>query len=802
MAEQSRTISLNVLARMEQFNREFRKKFPNATEAAAMAATKKMQSIFLKEERERLARQKKMATQIGGIYKTVIGAAAAGIATIMAKVSFDAIKAFTQNVADSRNQVGDLSAALGISSERLQAFDFAAKISGGDLKELEASLKGFPKRLDDFSRGSGEAKFALERLGITQEEVTEALAEGRDMTGKVIERLQSMENAQQRAAFSTAIFGEAGTRLTQVLGDRSLEDWIKLTSRYADKVGPEAIDRSQRWEAASAMLAGKLDELKGRVFDLMTEGGRLSTVFAGIAASFSFVAAAAEALSASWDNYVERQEARSRALAALLEGDFSKAWEEANSATTNYNEVLGILGNSVDRAREVYNEFKTDLEEITEIVKAQKDEVGQTSDEVTRSAKKAQEAAAARLAAEKELAGIFSTLTADQLEGLDAIRHKYEATNDRIFQLAAERLITEDEAIRALTALEERMHRDLVAENERAASKKAEATSKAYDRIRDIVNDATEDLLSDIGAVERGWAETMAEIDRMAADGLVSWRQAQEAKVAVTARAQREITDIEREENRQRIQNALDYVGQITTAMGDLANTLARIYEDRLKHELDANQTQVEKLREQREDLADRLREVDRRVTRDGIDRRLDRLDAEIKAAEEEKQLIRKKHMDAFVASKATAITTTTIAGVVAAMQALAQLGPVAGGIAAVAIGITTAANIAAIASEPPPQFFRGGGRMRRGEAPGEALALLHEGERVLNARAVRDLGDGVINAINQGFSGQAMGGITQVMIDGEDLADATARRMRRGGDIRTAAASAGKTGRRLVYRG
>lgn len=90
------------------------------------------------------------------------------------------------------------------------------------------------------------------------------------------------------------------------------------------------------------------------------------------------------------------------------------------------------------------------------------------------------------------------------------------------------------------------------------------------------------------------------------------------------------------------------------------------------------------------------------------------------KAKERELEKLRKKRAleeyeiqkEQFIVNQALNITNTIIAGALAAINAVAQLGPVAGGIAAGLIAASTAASVAVIASQPPPpkpQFYEGG---------------------------------------------------------------------------------------------
>jgi hypothetical protein len=97
-----------------------------------------------------------------------------------------------------------------------------------------------------------------------------------------------------------------------------------------------------------------------------------------------------------------------------------------------------------------------------------------------------------------------------------------------------------------------------------------------------------------------------------------------------------------------------------------------------------------------------------------------------------------------FRISKVTGAAVTLINTYVAAQKALAQLGPVAGGVAA---GAITAAGLM-------PAFYRGTSMVRRrpdGGAGDAVPAVLHEGEAVLTRRAAQSVGRAQIDQLNAG---------------------------------------------------
>lgn len=175
-------------------------------------------------------------------------------------------------------------------------------------------------------------------------------------------------------------------------------------------------------------------------------------------------------------------------------------------------------------------------------------------------------------------------------------------------------------------------------------------------------------------------------------------------------------------------------------------------------------------------------------------------LSAAERAAAKRAKVERKAAIEAFETQQAVNIASAVVAGALAVLQAFAQLGPIAGGIAAVGIAATTAASIASIEAAKP-SFHRGGIVSEAGQ--GEVSARLLPNEAVLNRQAAASLGAGGVHALNAGAS---MGGVS-LRIGRLEAREIVRTDIAAGGLIvRTAKAAAatggntaGRTGRRPI---
>jgi hypothetical protein len=157
---------------------------------------------------------------------------------------------------------------------------------------------------------------------------------------------------------------------------------------------------------------------------------------------------------------------------------------------------------------------------------------------------------------------------------------------------------------------------------------------------------------------------------------------------------------------------------QAAAAIGDLAAQRA--------------QRQIEEVRAARERLGEDITEAEER-----------QLEKREKAAEKAAQR-------AFRIQQGAAIATAAVQGAQAVISALATLGPIAGPIAAGLLSTAIAAQVALIASAPPPKFATGG--IVEAQSYDGRLIEAEPGEGVLTRRGVRAVGgEAGVAAANRG---------------------------------------------------
>lgn len=125
----------------------------------------------------------------------------------------------------------DLSAQLGVTVENLTSVDTLLRDSGVSIESYALAIKTLSKNLFDFKNDTGEARVALETLGLDKAAVAGLSAS--EAFALISPKLAEVGNSAERTALAMKIFGESGTALGPLLAQSSseIERLIDLNER-------------------------------------------------------------------------------------------------------------------------------------------------------------------------------------------------------------------------------------------------------------------------------------------------------------------------------------------------------------------------------------------------------------------------------------------------------------------------------------------------------------------------------------------------------------------------------------------
>jgi hypothetical protein len=122
---------------------------------------------------------------------------------------------FAADVLETGDQIGKLSARLGVSAEALSEYRFVAERSGVSFQGLTKSWQRFAVGIGDAVNGTGEAKDALVDLGIDAQKLAELPLD--KQFEAVAAAMSRLTNDTERTTIAAKLFGQRGVELLQVM---------------------------------------------------------------------------------------------------------------------------------------------------------------------------------------------------------------------------------------------------------------------------------------------------------------------------------------------------------------------------------------------------------------------------------------------------------------------------------------------------------------------------------------------------------------------------------------------------------
>jgi hypothetical protein len=159
-----------------------------------------------------------------GLAVTAIGGAAIGAVA--------GLTALVKSVADTADEMRDLSQITGVSTEALSGLGLAAEKSGSSLEGVAGSFKFMQKAIADATDSSTEANKALVALGVSAEELRTLSPEAQFET--LAKAIMQVEDPARRMQLGIQVFGKSFAELIPVMKTVAEEGIEPLTQRARD----------------------------------------------------------------------------------------------------------------------------------------------------------------------------------------------------------------------------------------------------------------------------------------------------------------------------------------------------------------------------------------------------------------------------------------------------------------------------------------------------------------------------------------------------------------------------------------
>ncbi|NRA03371.1 MAG: hypothetical protein HRU00_12305 [Myxococcales bacterium] len=628
-----------------------------------------------------------------------------------------ALGTYTSELMAARTETILFSESTGVALDTITAVEAAADRAGRPIDDIRDSFMDFGETLFDFSQGGGRAKEAFELLGIEGDNVMETYGGVDGALREVLRSLPKVEDEVKRNAIAQQILGDTGVDLIGILGDIPLEEFEQLAGDTGRAIDEEAVQQTEKWNTSLAVLQGELRRSSTELVDFLALGTGLELFTRGF---LGIENAAKQALAEVLDLGDVSSALFSLdavAFADAVDAAFARVGGSAVQASQDFTEEAERLAD----VEEAGADAKIELEDLASVQEDAAKAVRVLAKEERELEKAQRDAARAALAEAKALQAKRDSID-DAIESLRALNASLLSGRDGELQAIEEtrlaRLAALDEIATVQEITDEELSDARIAIVEAFLMERADLTDQFrqedLDKQKEVDEGKKEGLLGLLGAIQEASEQTFAIFNDV---NQIFLSNIQDAAT----------------ESANAVQKQLDQRKRVTD------DALKSI--DKLKAARDSLQDKLDEgvsLEEQRAIAAeDRELQMQIRIEEADLKSQQKRLDGRRKVAEDILADEQKRATKLFNIQRAAAISQAIIQGAVATVRALAELGPIAGPIAAGFIGGTVLTQIGVIGSEEPPKFHAGSPSFTGG--PDEFTATLRRGEQVTDQRAAEN---------------------------------------------------------------
>lgn len=173
---------------------------------------------------------------------------------------------FTQGLIELGSELDDQSNRLGISSDELQAWRFAAGQAGASAEEMGAGLKILTKNLADAADGgAGAAEF--QKLGIKIKDSKGQVKDATAVIGDLAEAVKKADTQTEQAGIALKFFGKGGLALLPMLrdGKEGIDALFKRVQELGGGYSKEFVKAADDAGDAQAELSFAFSSLKSKI---------------------------------------------------------------------------------------------------------------------------------------------------------------------------------------------------------------------------------------------------------------------------------------------------------------------------------------------------------------------------------------------------------------------------------------------------------------------------------------------------------------------------------------------------------
>lgn len=210
----------------------------------------------------------KNSSHEAGLFSKILGGVTLGnLAAKGAEKGLEFLKDIPEQLtamAEKGENLARTSKIIGVSTDALQRFDYAAKMSDVSVEGMQGALQKMNKGLGELRVHQGPLESGLKRINPQLMMQLRTAKDSQSAFLMVADAMAKTESPQKRAAIATAVFGKAGQDMIPLLlkGKEGVAQLMAETDKYAGIMDDEAIASSEKFAEAMKHTNGVMQSLK------------------------------------------------------------------------------------------------------------------------------------------------------------------------------------------------------------------------------------------------------------------------------------------------------------------------------------------------------------------------------------------------------------------------------------------------------------------------------------------------------------------------------------------------------------
>lgn len=210
---------------------------------------------------------KELVNKIGGLIKK-FGQLFLAVANVL--ILIEAVK-WANQIAAINAEIDDNAQKVNMTTQQYQKWSYVMKMAGSDVSVLKTSISQLTLRIKESEKGSNDALYGFQRLGVSVYDVNGELRDTTSIFEDTVIALQKIENTTTRAAIASSIFGRNASELNGLLNmsAKDMEKLVKINNNLTLSATDAAIAISGSFEDAKDTLSSVVQSFKSTIGEIM-----------------------------------------------------------------------------------------------------------------------------------------------------------------------------------------------------------------------------------------------------------------------------------------------------------------------------------------------------------------------------------------------------------------------------------------------------------------------------------------------------------------------------------------------------